>query len=327
MAVTMKDIAKVAKVDPSAISAVLHGSRTIRVSEKKRAEILALAESMGYRPNLIARGLITKKSYTVGLLFFSIKDRFYASLMAELQVQLQKLGYAGIYASWDSGESVKNAYDVVLSHKVDGIITCHNDPALLPSQTPTVIFEMLHEQYDSVSLNHEKAAMDSMNYLRSLGHKKIGYVGRFSDPVYSTYLRLMQEWGLEIKAQWSTESTGFMGDALNAAENLLKSNDRPTALLARNDVVAMAILNAARKQGLSVPEELSVIGIDNIEDSAYCYPALTTNGVDMKFLAEKLLTALFNRINNPDIPQQTLRLDTELVVRESCAELSTGGSN
>ena len=312
MAVTMRDIARVAQVDPSVISAVLNGSKSIRVSAEKRRQVLNLVKKMNYRPNLTARSLITRKSFAIGVLAYSTRDRFYAAMMAELQQQLLSRGYAGIYAFWNDDSEVEKAYDTILTRGVDGIITTHDNPALFPREIPTVIYGVL--------LDYETAIRNSLGYLLRLGHRKIGCLGiQPHDPRYPVFIRAMAEAGLEVRPEWMAECSGFLADAYQAAMNLLSRPDKPTALIAKNDMAALAVLNAAARTGISVPVELSVIGFDNIEEGRYSFPAVTTNGGDIRQLVEKLLETLFHRMAHPDAPTQVSLMKVELSVRESCA--------
>lgn len=320
MAVTMRDIARVAQVDPSVISAVLNGSKSIRVSAEKRRQVLNLVKKMNYRPNLTARSLITRKSFAIGVLAYSTRDRFYAAMMAELQQQLLSRGYAGIYAFWNDDSEVEKAYDTILTRGVDGIITTHDNPALFPRKIPTVIYGMQQEDYDCVLLDYETAIRNSLGYLLRLGHRKIGCLGiQPHDPRYPVFIRAMAEAGLEVRPEWMAECSGFLADAYQAAMNLLSRPDKPTALIAKNDMAALAVLNAAARTGISVPAELSVIGFDNIEEGRYSFPAVTTNGGDIRQLVEKLLETLFHRMAHPDAPTQVSLMKVELSVRESCA--------
>ena len=320
MAVTMRDIARVAQVDPSVISAVLNGSKSIRVSAEKRRQVLNLVKKMNYRPNLTARSLITRKSFAIGVLAYSTRDRFYAAMMAELQQQLLSRGYAGIYAFWNDDSEVEKAYDTILTRGVDGIITTHDNPALFPRKIPTVIYGMQQEDYDCVLLDYETAIRNSLGYLLRLGHRKIGcLVIQPHDPRYPVFIRAMAEAGLEVRPEWMAECSGFLADAYQAAMNLLSRPDKPTALIAKNDMAALAVLNAAARTGISVPAELSVIGFDNIEEGRYSFPAVTTNGGDIRQLVEKLLETLFHRMAHPDAPTQVSLMKVELSVRESCA--------
>lgn len=234
MAVTMRDIARVAQVDPSVISAVLNGSKSIRVSAEKRRQVLNLVKKMNYRPNLTARSLITRKSFAIGVLAYSTRDRFYAAMMAELQQQLLSRGYAGIYAFWNDDSEVEKAYDTILTRGVDGIITTHDNPALFPREIPTVIYGMQQEGYDCVLLDYETAIRNSLGYLLRLGHRKIGCLGiQPHDPRYPVFIRAMAEAGLEVRPEWMAECSGFLADAYQAAMNLLSRPDKPTALIAK----------------------------------------------------------------------------------------------
>ena len=277
-------------------------------------------QKMNYRPNLTARSLITRKSFAIGVLAYSTRDRFYAAMMAELQQQLLSRGYAGIYAFWNDDSEVEKAYDTILTRGVDGIITTHDNPALFPREIPTVIYGMQQEDYDCVLLDYETAIRNSLGYLLRLGHRKIGCLGiQPHDPRYPVFIRAMAEAGLEVRPEWMAECSGFLADAYQAAMNLLSRPDKPTALIAKNDMAALAVLNAAARTGISVPAELSVIGFDNIEEGRYSFPAVTTNGGDIRQLVEKLLETLFHRMAHPDAPTQVSLMKVELSVRESCA--------
>lgn len=240
--------------------------------------------------------------------------------MAELQQQLLSRGYAGIYAFWNDDSEVEKAYDTILTRGVDGIITTHDNPALFPREIPTVIYGMQQEDYDCVLLDYETAIRNSLGYLLRLGHRKIGCLGiQPHDPRYPVFIRAMAEAGLEVRPEWMAECSGFLADAYQAAMNLLSRPDKPTALIAKNDMAALAVLNAAARTGISVPAELSVIGFDNIEEGRYSFPAVTTNGGDIRQLVEKLLETLFHRMAHPDAPTQVSLMKVELSVRESCA--------
>ena len=241
-------------------------------------------------------------------------------MMAELQQQLLSRGYAGIYAFWNDDSEVEKAYDAILTRGVDGIITTHDNPALFPREIPTVIYGMQQEDYDCVLLDYETAIRNSLGYLLRLGHRKIGCLGiQPHDPRYPVFIRAMAEAGLEVRPEWMAECSGFLADAYQAAMNLLSRPDKPTALIAKNDMAALAVLNAAARTGISVPAELSVIGFDNIEEGRYSFPAVTTNGGDIRQLVEKLLETLFHRMAHPDAPTQVSLMKVKLSVRESCA--------
>lgn len=316
----MRNIAQVAQVDPSVVSAVLNGSKSIRVSAKKRELVLSLVKKMNYRPNIMARSLITRKSFSIGLLFYSTRDRFYAEMMSELQTQLMHRGYVGLYAFWNNITEISKAYDMILSRGVDGIITCHSDTALIPKDTPTVIFGGYQPGFDSVQVNYQAAIHQSLVYLTGLGHRKIGFLSATNDnPRYQSYCSLLSEFGLVFNSAWVGEGDGFFSDAYEAALRLLKRKDRPTALIAKNDTAAIAALNAASVLGISVPNDLSILGFDNIEETEYARPPLTTNGNAIKSVITLLVDTLFERMKYPKAPPRTRMIETKLIIRQSCS--------
>ena len=320
MAVTMRDVARAAQVDPSVVSAVLNGSRSIRVSQAKRERILNLVSEMKYRPNLTARGLITRKTFAIGVLAYSTRDRFYAAMMSELQQRLLVRGYAGIYGFWNQESEVEKAYDTVLSRGVDGIITTHDDPPLRPGEIPTVIYGGVREGYDCILYDFEDATCRTLRYLLDLGHRRIGLLGITpQDPRYPGFHKFLEEAGMELRPEWQIPCPGFLADAFPAAMELLKLPDRPSAVIARNDMAALAVLNAASRLGLSVPRDLSIVGFNNIEEVQYCFPAITTNGDDLTQLVEELIETLFHRMAHPDSPPTVRFRKLNLLIRESCA--------
>ena len=320
MAVTMRDVAQAAQVDPSVVSAVLNGSRSIRVSQAKRERILGLVSAMKYRPNLTARSLITRKTFAVGVLAYSTRDRFYAAMMSELQQQLLARGYAGIYGFWNQESEVEQAYDTVLSRGVDGIITAHDNPPPHSDELPTVIYGGIREGYDCILYDYEDAMYRTLRYLLDLGHRKIGLLGMApQDPRCLLSRRILAEAGVGISPEWLVPCPGFPADAFPAAKQLLQQSDRPTAVIAQNDMTALAVLNVSARLGLSVPRDLSVIGFDNIEEGQYSFPAITTNGDDLAKLVEELIETLFHRMCHPGSSPTVKLRKLNLFVRESCA--------
>lgn len=192
--------------------------------------------------------------------------------------------------------------------------------ALFPREIPTVIYGMQQEDYDCVLLDYETAIRNSLGYLLRLGHRKIGCLGiQPHDPRYPVFIRAMAEAGLEVRPEWMAECSGFLADAYQAAMNLLSRPDKPTALIAKNDMAALAVLNAAARTGISVPAELSVIGFDNIEEGRYSFPAVTTMAATYgnwwKNCWRPCSTGWCIRTQ----PTQVSLMKVELSVRESCA--------
>lgn len=320
MTVKRQDIARAAQVDPSVVSAVLNGSQSIRVSREKRELVLSLVKKMNYRPNITARSLSIRKSFSIGVLFNNTRDRFYAEMMAELQRDLTRRGYVGIYAFWNGEAEVTQAYDMVLSRKVDGIITCHNDTSLFPDNVPTVIYGMSDPGYDCILMDYLNSLRESLLYLMELGHRRIGYLGADeNEPRYQYYRRLLDELDLEFNPEWIGHGFGFFGDSFDAAMATLKHRERPTAFICKNDMTAIGGLSAAEHLNIGVPSQLSIISFGNIEETRYTSPPLTTNGYGMDMLVRQLTDMLFGRMENPQLPPRKTLLKMKMIIRRSCA--------
>lgn len=318
--VTMRDIAAEAQVDRSTVSAVLSGSKTIRVSQKKRDQILAIAKKMNYHPNRIAQSLVSRSSHTIGVLLYSPRDRAYASLLDSFQQELLRRNYSGNFAFWQNENELKNAYDHALAHRVDGIITCHDDASLLPTDIPAIILGSEHQTTDCFYMEWEKIYQSYLHYLTSLGHKKILFLGGDEKtPRFLALKKAAAATGLPEIEQ--IPCICFQEYAFEAAVQVLSRSTPPRAIIAGNDMAALAVINAAHSLGLQVPRDLSVMGYDNIDEGKYSFPALTTSGEDFNNLAKKMLDTLFKRINHPDIPQQKTAIVSDLIIRGSCGKL------
>lgn len=322
MPVTRKEIAERAKVHPSVVSAVLNGSKTIQCSENKRREILSLIKEMNYVPNHTARSLSMKKTKTIGILFFSLCDRYYASLAAEFQKQLIERGYIGLFASWKNESEVKKAYDSVLARNVDGIVTCHNQTGFLEkTNVPAVFFSNIESPvYDSVQLDYSSAVKNSLKYLADMGHRRIGFAAAMEGELrFEAFKKYMEEFGLEYREDWCVKSSGLPEAVHGGMMKLLARPDRPTAVMARNDMAAISTLSCAWANHLKVPDDLSVIGFDNIEECAFSVPPLTTNVSRQEERVAAALDLLLSRIEDPARPPRKVLFESDLEMRESCA--------
>ena len=316
---TMRDIAEAANVSRSAVSAVLNGNCHIRVSKEKRELILDLARKMNYRPNLIARSLVSRSSYTIGIYLCMPTEYFYAELLAAIQEELRQRNYIGSFIFWKSLEDVQYAYDIGQGQRVDGIITCHGDVSMLPPGTPAVIFGTEQESRDCFFPDWPRIYDSYLNHLVSLGHRKIMFVGNEDNRPFQmkALKKLAVKYGVEIQ----TVPGGINRQTLIATAKKIAGSprsSRPTAIITANDMNALDFINAAKNFDLRIPQDISIIGYDNIQDTLYSSPPLTTSGVPVKKLAGDLMDTLFKRMAEPDAPFKKVKLFSELIVRSSC---------
>ena len=320
---SMKDIAAETGFSVPTVSAVLGGrAESLGIKPQTRERIRSAAARLNYRPNLTARGLRSRRTYSIGLLLYSPRELIYAEMLAEIQARLLAHGYAGICAFWNNMEEAPAAFRAVLERGVDGLISCHDDLSILPSHIPTVLFQQRHPKCDSIVRDGEESMRQAVNYLLDLGHDRLGTIyldrKRFGALVEET----LHERHITSAPLWTIgrhkDHTASVRDCL---EQLfaLPSDKRPTALICRNDTIAMTVISMVGARGMSVPRDFSVIGSDGVSLGELTNPPLTTLGVPPAELAKKLVDLLLRRLARPDAPVKELLLEQRLFERGSCA--------
>ena len=314
MRVTLKDIAAAAGVSPAVVSAVLNNNNAIRCSGEKREQILKLVRTMGYRPNRAAQALGKRQSRQIGVLSYSPADPSVARIIGELERQITRRGYSAVFGFWSDFSSINDAFDSVLAHPLDGLISMHNGYVdSIPPGLPTVYYSDVPGKC-CVVLDYRQFFEQVLGLLAEQGHKKVGFFCWNHQALFDLFSSVCAEKGLETSLGWSLQGSGFYDDALELAEKLFRSQDYPDALVCRNDVVAFAVINAAKNCGLRVPEDISVTGFDDIAPAGYFIPPLTTCGAPAERIVSTLLDALFSGAK----PGKHL-IDMNLSVRGTCA--------
>ena len=336
---TIGDVAKAAGVSNATVSRVINGNYPVKESTRKKVQ--KVIDEMQYQPNVLARGLINRKSDTIGIIVPSIINLFFPSVVKAIERNLTQKGYH-IYLCDTEGDTHKEASYVksLTSRQVDGIIVI--DPT-----TPNMkngYFESISKQLPLVFINgysagvncnfvlndEEAGASQVMDYLFSLGHKNIAFMrGKNSysyDVKEQVYLRKMRKHHYEdhIKilniGEGNTEHT--VGEVMLKTEELFAKGAQATAIFACNDIMALGIVNACRRLGRSVPGELSVIGFDNIELSVLTEPKLTTVDQNMDQLGSEAANMLLDIIegkNNQEI--RKILVKSTLIGRNSCKHI------
>ena len=320
--VSLKDIALEAGVSVATVSTVLSGKAdSVGIKALTRKNVRRVAEKLGYRPNLAARGLRTRRSYALGILMFNPRELIYSDLVAEIQALLPEQGYAGICSFWQTMDDAKDAFRVVLDRGVDGLITCHDDLSLIPKGMPAVLFQNRHPDYDSVSRDGEKAMRQAVKYLLGLGHKHLGCLSLDRAKHEKTIHSVLRDHGVEKVPFWTRKELGLPVDPRRCMDDILAlpASKRPTALICGNDTIAMYGMSVAGQNGIRVPQDMSFIGFDDVSMGLISNPPLTTLGVPADELAKHLVELMVRRLKEPEASRRELLLDQRLVVRHSCA--------
>ena len=286
--VTIQDVARVAGVSPSTVSRALNDSPLIR--EETKARIRAIAEELGYERNELARGLVKGASGAIGLVIPDITNPFFAEVTRGVGEVAHARGYGVILCNTEEDPDRERSYIRLLRRKrVDGLILTSvtaEDPylkALSRSKTPFVLVSRACQLVPApyVGVDDRLGGRLAVEHLVELGHRRIGFIGGPPD-VQSSLDRLaafeavLSERGLPVREEWISFSDFTQRAGYRAGKELLKREERPSAVFAANDVVALGVLQAADELGIRVPEELSVVGYDDISYAGLPRIELTT---------------------------------------------------
>lgn len=331
--VTLKDVARVAGVSYATVSRALSGSPEIGESTRKR--VIKICEEMGYTPNAVARSMVMKRTSILGLIVTSIVNPFMSEMTAHLEIYARRCGYNLMVcnSSYDR-ELEKEVFSLLVGRKVDGIIMIpvgnesYESLKSLTAQIPTVFIgenmQDLPENY--VSVDNTTGMQKATDYLYSLGHRRILYLGARENSMthklrVDGYLNACERLGIEphVLPNKTPRSSFEVGYAL-ASEFFVKPFAE-TAVLCAADTLAIGVIKAAYERGIRIPEDLSLMGFDNISFSALPTIDLTTVNQPKQALAVSAVDLLLNQIKKPEAPHTKTILSPSIVERSSCRAL------
>jgi len=327
--VTIKDVAKEAGVAISTVSNVLNQVNI--VSEETKQRVLAVVEKLKYVPNMNAKFLKSNKRNTIGLFLPSIQGDFYRMLMQAVHMQCRLNAYLlNIYVSNEN--TSEEIYSMIISSGVEGAIVLneclHNEyiDRIALTEMPIVFIDREYSgnRMSSVIINNAEGATMAMEFLIKQGHRRIGYIHgiyNFDDDArYRSYENVMKKYSLPIDN--TIIMRGYFEEVVAYSEMrvlLLKGIELPDAFFCANDEMAWGCTRALMDAGIKVPEQVSVIGFDDVMLSAYYSPALTTIHSPVTELGSESAIELL-RIMKLDGPLkgEITRLSPSLVVRNTC---------
>lgn len=323
MAVTVRDVATAAGVSASTVSRALANPAVVDPATRER--VVRVADSLGYRPNRAARGLITGRTGNIGLILPDLANPFFPSVVKAVQQRAHASDYQVFVADTDEVPQAELGLVRALAKQVDGIILC--SPRMPPTDVrearddvPVVFVNRHAGPISSVTIDTPAAMRSIVDHLVSLGHREMGYV---AGP-RSSWSSRQRLGGLRS----ATEATGvrlvelgpvaptFQGGR-DAAQGVVASC--VTSVVAYNDLCAIGIISALRERGMIVPDDVSVVGVDDIEMSAMLHPALTTVHVPKQDLGRTAVDLLLHALAEPAARARHATLTTQLVVRGTTA--------
>ncbi|HET8843731.1 MAG TPA: LacI family DNA-binding transcriptional regulator [Ktedonobacteraceae bacterium] len=331
---TIADVARRAKVTTATVSNVL--TQRVPVSEKTRTRVLQAIEELGYQPNLVARGLAQGKTQTLALIVPTLSNPFFAEVVEEVEHVADQHDYQLLLSmTHNSMEEGKRHLQRLANRWVDGFIVMGmaadiNDVLALKHRGKSVVLSVWNQDplaltFPAVDIDFRLAGELGARYLLECGHRHIALI--VEEPVQLTrrkgYQTALLEANLPIIPEYIQAGDSSFESGYQAMLRLLALPERPTAVLAGNDWMALGAIEAITRQGWSVPEDLSVVGIDDIVPAAHAHPPLTTISIpkqEMARAATELLLRSINETVTPETPLQIL-VSPHLIVRQSVSRI------
>lgn len=332
---TIKDVARLANVSIATVSRVVNEDGVVSPELEKRVRE-AISE-LGYRRNAMARHLRRSQSLTLGVLIPDSSNPYFAELTKGVEDYCFSKGYTVVVCNTAENAHKTEAYITTLAeHRIAGFILVSTADVngqllgLVGEGYPIVLADRPQPDLDvdSVTSDNYAGGAQAIHHLVQLGHRRIGIVAGFS-PLRTVQARragameALREAGITPQEELIYEGGDYLpGSGYESARTLLSLAEPPTAIFAFNDLMAFGILNYAQEHGIQVPEQLSVVGFDDIAMASYAVPSLTTIAQPKYELGKKVAEVLLKRINGDKSPHVALELPTTLVVRKSTARVA-----
>lgn len=335
MAATLRDVAEHAKVSVRTVSNVVSGYE--HVSERMRQRVQAAIEQLDYRPNPVARTLRTGRTGVLALVVPEIDVPYFAELAREIINAAAALGYRVMIDQ--TGHDHERERDLLTGADrtmlFDGVLfspLVTKAELLEMNERTSMPLVLLGEhdfdgRYDHVAIDNVQAARDATAHLIGLGRRRIAAIGAQPLEDYATpqqrtagYEQALRDAGLEPDPDLLQPAVHYRrADGYDAATRLLAHDERPDAVFCYSDLLAMGAMRAVFDAGLRVPEDIAIIGVDDIEEGRYSRPSLSTVSLDTPFIAHHAVARIAARIAEPDAPAVEVVAPHAVIPRESTA--------
>ncbi len=325
--ITIKDVAKEAKVAISTVSNVINNVDV--VSDETRLNVLAAIEKLNYIPNLNGKFLKVSKTNVIGVFLTCIEGSFYSTLLHAMHMEALKLGYRLTIFLNDEKNS-EQSFKAILGNGIDGAIVLNKTItdehiSFLKSNEIPIIFldrEIDEKSIKSVVIDNFSAVKQAIKYLIKLGHNKIGYIHGSDDNYdekkrFEGYIHTLNEHNITENKEF--EILGHYSEigAYSALRNHIAMKKKlPEAFVCANDEMAIGAIKALIDEGFSVPKDISIIGFDNIEKCDYFTPTITSIDTNTIELSKKSIKNLVKLINKEDVDSE--KVSAMLMIRNSC---------
>lgn len=328
MSITMRDVAEAAGVSIKTVSRVVNEQGEI--SEETRQRVLLTIDKLGYRPSKVARALVTKRTDTIGLIVGDICNPYFSEVARGVLDVAQEKGFDIFLCNSDGVmEAEKRALFSLIDHNVAGAIIYphwkNRDwfKGVANPQRPIVLinYDWTPEPGLGVVLTEiVRGAEIAVDYLVEKGHRNIGMVAGEDNGIQQRvqgYRRALEKHGLPFREEYVRGGPGILEHGIESSKELLTRYPEITALFCYNDLIAIGAIQSCKELCLAVPDDCAVVGFDNIRFGALTCPSLTTVHCDKYEIGKQAATLLVDMFKTPEKIFPSIRVDVELIVRES----------
>lgn len=329
-AVTLRAVADRVGFTPGTVSAVLNNSAASHsFPQRTKDRILAAARELNYRPNFFARTLRVKRTFTIGVITEEIGDAYGSMVISGIEKYLRQNGFFFLTVAHRHDPKLLESYShLLLERGVEGFITV--DTSVTQSPSLPLVAIAGHKKLKGVTnivLDHRTAALMALKHLKELGHKEIAFMkgpasSSDSEDRWKSIGQVCRLLNIQVRPELTLKVEGDTASpelGYPHAKQLLSRGEPFTALFAYNDSLAIGAIRAIHEAGLRVPEDISVVGFDDILSAAYCIPPLTTVRQPLEKMGEIAARTLLDRIENRNEFVAEIAIEPEFVVRKSTA--------
>lgn len=332
-AATMKDVALKAKVSTATVSRALMNPD--KVSQATRNRVEKAAREVGYLPQPMGRNVKRNESRTILVIVPDICDPFFSEIIRGIEVTAANHGYLVLIGDCaHQNQQEKTFIDLIITKQIDGMLLLGSRlpfDASIEEQRNLPPMVMANEfapelELPTVHIDNRTAAFDAVNYLYEQGHKRIGCIaGPEEMPLchyrLQGYVQVLRRCGIMVDPQYIARGDFTFEAGSKAMQQLLDLPQPPTAVFCHSDVMALGALSQAKRQGLKVPEDLSIIGFDNIDLTQFCDPPLTTIAQPRYEIGREAMLLLLDQMQGQHVGSGSRLMDCELIIRGSTRAL------
>jgi DNA-binding LacI/PurR family transcriptional regulator len=338
MAVTIKDVAKLANVAPSTVSRVI--ANNPRISEQTKIKVREAMKYLGYHPNVIARSLANRSSHSIGIIMPSSAEKallnpFFPEVIRGISTKSYEKKFALYLSTGITEQEIhEETIGMVQGRRVDGIILLYSRvddklmTYLLEQNFPFTVIGKPYKNADKISHidnDNYKAAMDLTQYLIQQGHKRIAFIGGSLNLVVTTdrllgYEKALCLSNLPLIKDYVVHEEFLKEGGRDAVSSLLSLKERPTALVVADDIMALGVLSVLSEKGIDVPGDISVVSFNNVMIAELLNPSLTSVDINIFRLGYEAANCLLEIIENHTKPKERIIIPHKIIKRQSSAD-------